>query len=204
MNVKSWVKITPHDAIVAGKSVLASNDVAGQKLLVEVYRRYVNNYPKFFKMDTLCKLGFIASELLLNDIEGTERNSLDDRAIIMFNHSSSYNADCHFQQTIQDVDDFYPSPSVFVYTLPNIVTGEIAIRNKYFGETSFYVIDEPDARIMAQVICNTLVGSGMKSALCGWVECTCDDEFTAVVFLLDGDIDRASFEEEIKSLFTEQ
>ena len=42
-----------------------------------------------------------------------------------------------FQETIQHADSYYPSPALFVYTLPNIVTGEIAIRNKYYGETSF-------------------------------------------------------------------
>src|SRR3712207_7060242 len=45
-----------------------------------------------------------------------------------------------YEQTICHRAQFFPSPSVFVYTLPNIVTGEIAIRNHYHGETHFFVI----------------------------------------------------------------
>ena len=77
----------------------------------------------------------MASELLLQ-AEGAERFvPREDRAVVFFNRSASLQADTAYQATIQDPDNFYPSPAAFVYTLPNIVTGEIAIRNKYFGET---------------------------------------------------------------------
>ena len=36
-------------------------------MLVELYRRFADDYPKFFKMDTLCRLGFIAAEILLKE-----------------------------------------------------------------------------------------------------------------------------------------
>ena len=32
-----------------------------------------------------------------------------------------------------------PSPAIFVYTLSNIVIGEISIRNKWFGESSLFI-----------------------------------------------------------------
>ena len=33
--------------------------------LKSAYKHYGINYPKFYKMDNLCKLAFVASELLL-------------------------------------------------------------------------------------------------------------------------------------------
>ena len=118
-----------------------SERVNSEKLMthtVEITPKAVN--PKFYKMDPLCRLGFVASELLLQ-AEGDRRDTpRDDRAIILFNRSSSIQADEAYQASIQDAEDYFPSPAAFVYTLPNIVTGEIAIRNHYQGETSFYIL----------------------------------------------------------------
>ena len=100
---------------------VATNE-QGEKMLVELYRRYVKDYPKFFKMDTLSKLGFVASELLLQ-AEGAERFvPREDRAVVFFNRSASLQADTAYQATIQDPENFFPSPAAFVYTLPNITT----------------------------------------------------------------------------------
>ena len=112
-------------------------------MLVELYREYVKDYPKFFKMDTLSRLGFMAAELLLQ-AEGAERFvPREDRAVILANRSASIKNDKDYLETISE-GNYYPSPALFVYTLPNIVTGEIAIRNKYLGETAFYVLDNPN------------------------------------------------------------
>ena len=136
------VDITPNEVKVDGK-VLNHNETGGA-LLTELHRTCVGDYPKFFKMDTLCKLGFVASELLLQ-AEGAPRfEPREDRAVVFFNRSASLQADTAYQATIQDPENFFPSPAAFVYTLPNIVTGEIAIRNKYYGETSFLVLEEYD------------------------------------------------------------
>ena len=55
----------------------------GDKMLVELYRTYVGDYPKFFKMDTLSRLGFLAAELILREyrVQSTEyRDLLDARS----------------------------------------------------------------------------------------------------------------------------
>jgi hypothetical protein len=126
------------------------------------------NYRKFFKMDALSKLGFLASEILL---AGSDREQpKQDMGIILFNRSSSLEADGSFQKTIQNPDDFFPSPAEFVYTLPNIVTGEIAIRNKIYGETVFYVTSRFLGEEISKVINDTMYYAGLKYALAGWVE----------------------------------
>jgi 3-oxoacyl-[acyl-carrier-protein] synthase-1 len=141
-------------------------------------------YPKFFKMDTLCKLGFVASELLL-DAEGASRfEPTDTRAVVLANASSSLCNDTHYQATIEHAETYFPSPALFVYTLPNIVTGEIAIRNKYFGETSFYIYPSFTPQVLAQLQTLAFGDAHTQSALVGWVECSADDVFEAQLYLV--------------------
>jgi 3-oxoacyl-[acyl-carrier-protein] synthase-1 len=157
----------------------------GNALLTELYRTHVGDYPKFFKMDTLSKLGFVASEMLLKD-EGQERFvSREDRAVVLFNKTASLQADTNYQATIQDPENFFPSPAAFVYTLPNIVTGEIAIRNKYYGETSFIVIESCDAHIMARQLMNAFQDLMTQSILGGWLDCNDENHFEARLFLVE-------------------
>ena len=183
--MKHEVYITPNEVKVDGKALSHSEN--GAALLTELYRAHVGDYPKFFKMDTLCKLGFVASELLLQ-AEGAPRfESREDRAVVFFNRSASLQADTAYQATIQDPDNFYPSPAAFVYTLPNIVTGEIAIRNKYYGETSFLVLEEYDENIMARELQNAFRDPMTKSILGGWLDCTDENHFEAHIFLIDND-----------------
>ena len=177
------VYISPNEVKVDGKALIHKEN--GAALLTELYRSYVGDYPKFFKMDTLSKLGFVASELLLQ-AEGAPRfEPREDRAVIFFNRNASLQADTAYQDTIQDPDNFYPSPAAFVYTLPNIVTGEIAIRNKYLGETSFIVMEEQDEDIMTRELQNAFQDPMTKSILGGWLDCTDENHFEAHIFLIN-------------------
>lgn len=176
MTTQHWVSIMP-DGIVVDDNRLTTENY-GCALLTEVYRARVNDYPKFFKMDILSKLGFLASELLLQ-AAGSRHNDSEDRAVILFGRSGSLVCDCRYQETIERTDDFFPSPSLFVYTLPNIVTGEIAIRNRYYGETAFYMLDHIDEDLMNQVIEASFLDGTTQSVLCGWVDCESEDNFEA-------------------------
>ena len=181
--LKHFVIITPEAVKLNG------NDMAhveqGNALLTELYRTHVGDYPKFFKMDTLSKLGFVASEMLLKD-EGQERFvSREDRAVVLFNKTASLQADTNYQATIQDPENFFPSPAAFVYTLPNIVTGEIAIRNKYYGETSFIVMESCDAHIMARQLMNAFQDLMTQSIFGGWLDCNDENHFEARLFLVE-------------------
>ena len=176
------VVIRPDAVEVDGRHL--SIDAFGKDLLTALYRQYVGDYPKYYKMDPLSRLGFIASELLLQ-AEGAERFvACDDRAVIFFNHSSSVCADRQYIETIADPDNCFPSPSVFVYTLPNIVTGEIAIRNGYHGETSFYILPRQDDRLMQQILQASCLDSKTQSILCGWLDYEDDAHFVADLRIL--------------------
>ena len=162
----------------------------GSAMLTELYRAHVADWPKFFKMDTLSKVGFLASELLLKEC-GEKRFESEEytsaRAVVLFGTTASLCADRNYQETIQDKENYYPSPALFVYTLPNIVTGEIAIRNHYRGETSFYVLDGYDAPTMAFHLQCAFQDSVTESVLAGWVDSTANDEFKCFFTLVSRD-----------------
>ena len=180
-------------AVISNNLVLVNGrrvelESTGNAMLSELYRLQVADWPKFFKMDTLSKVGFLASELLLKEcgckrLEGEEYTSA--YAVVLFGTTASLCADKNYQETIQDADSYYPSPALFVYTLPNIVTGEIAIRNHYRGETSFYVLERFDAAQMAQHICNAFQDSVTESVLAGWVDSTGNDDYNCFFTLVD-------------------
>lgn len=177
------VRITTDCICVDGEPI--ETEETGKAMLTHAYKKYVGDYPKFYKMDILGKVGFLASELLLQ-CEGKERFiDCDDRAVILMNHSSSLQADNEYLASISHEDEFYPSPSVFVYTLPNIVTGEIAIRNHYHGETSFYVLQSNDEQQMSEIINASFLSKKTNSMIAGWVDATDTENFEAHIYILN-------------------
>lgn len=177
------IRITPEEVILdqrklwEGKKKL--EDQEGQEhhsLLTSLYKQMIGNYPKFYKMDGLSRLGFVASEILLN----AEKGETDkERAIIFFNHSSSIASDRNYKESINDKDNYFPSPSIFVYTLPNIVTGEIAIRNHFHGETSFFILPDKDERMMEEILQASCRDAQSKSFLTGWIDYEDERHFEA-------------------------
>ncbi|MDD4589314.1 MAG: hypothetical protein PHG06_02630 [Parabacteroides sp.] len=138
------------------------------EFLSAIYREMKLDYPKFFKMDLLCKAGFLASEALTNrNFDKTTQKA--DMGLILFNSVSSIDTDEKYQQTIRK-EECFPSPALFVYTLPNIVTGELAIRNKILGESMFYVLEKYDLDRIMEIITDTFNDSTLCSALCGWLD----------------------------------
>jgi 3-oxoacyl-[acyl-carrier-protein] synthase-1 len=165
MRVTHEIEITTSSVLLDGQPIAVEN--TGDKLLVELYRRYAGDYPKFFKMDTLSRLGFVAAEILL------QKEKVE--AVIFANRSASIKNDTDYLATIAE-GNYYPSPSLFVYTLPNIVTGEIAIRHHIQGETAFYILESPEQLepiVQSQITCCP------TPILAGWVECSAPNMFYA-------------------------
>lgn len=136
--------------------------------LTDIYKQEIGNYPKFYKMDILSRLAFVTTELLRKGPHTTDNGQ--QTPIILFNHSSSVVADRQFLDTIKDAENFFPSPSVFVYTLPNITTGEVAIRHHLCGETSFYILPDKDEALMKQILEASLAGTSATSVISGWID----------------------------------
>lgn len=132
--------VTIADGRAEKQSRLSENTVLTFNTLTELYRAIGADYPKFFKMCPLSKTAFLGAELLLEGL------SADDKAenldIILFTADGCAQADMAFYKSILNETEYFPSPAQFVYTLPNIMTGEIAIRHKIYGETTVMYADE--------------------------------------------------------------
>lgn len=150
----------------------------------DLYKKEAISYPKFYKMDNLSKLGFLGSEMLFKDSSFLDRYKKEEIGILIMNSSSSLDTDKVFNETIRDKSNYFPSPSVFVYTLPNILIGEICIRNKIKGENALLVSDMFDAGKMIGSVKLLLDKDYAQACLCGWVE-VLGDQFESVLFLVE-------------------
>lgn len=136
----------------------------------DLYRGLAFNYPKFFKMDVLSKWAWLGTEALLqhNDgllYEGADRNKI---AVVLATRNGCLSVDKKYQQTVETI----PSPALFVYTLPNIMLGEICIRHGFKGEQLCLVqeaFNEAEINFWVQDLFNN---RGMEHCLFGWVDAT--------------------------------
>ena len=179
LNVSHRVRLASDSVTLDGQVVPTRN--RGRDMLTELYKKYVGDYPRYYKMDILSKVAFVCSEMLL-EAEGNRDGHGEDRAVILFSHTASIASDRAFLRTI--TDGFYPSPSVFVYTLPNIAAGEIAIRNGYHGETAFYILPQRADDMINMIVEASFADRGTQSAICGWINCDDENIFEAEVKIL--------------------
>lgn len=121
---------------VEGASVFVNENLvftatSERNLLKEWYLHLKLDYPKFYKMDGLCKLAFLGTIQILGG-KAIEENT----AMCFCNSGFSHESDLKHLENITTRN--MSSPAVFVYTLPNIAMGEIAIYQKWKGENHFY------------------------------------------------------------------
>ena len=155
-----------------------SSDATG--FLLSAYKYFNVDYPKFYKMDNLCKLGFLAAEILLKGRRIAEEYTSETVGIVLSNANSSLDADLNYFQTVKNI----PSPAQFVYTLPNIVIGEISIRHHCKGENAFFVSDSFDADFMQFYVQDLMDRKRINACISGWVDCLGED-YQAAVYLAE-------------------
>jgi len=164
-----------------GELIFKSDSADFSEFSKKVYHNFKISYPKFFKMDNLSKLAFIGAELLLNSVIDTaEENNI---ALLFANKSASLDTDVKYQKSISDSGNYFPSPAVFVYTLPNICIGEIAIKNQLKSENSFFIFEAFNSEFMMQYA-NVLINTKKSDkVLCGWVDYF-NEEYKAFLYLV--------------------
>lgn len=113
------------------------------EMIRERFKALESPDAKFFKMDDLSKLGYVAAGELLSGRDHEVKYTPDRIGIVLANRSASLDTDLrHCAQMEQNGDEV--SPAVFVYTLPNVAAGEISIRHKIQGESTFFIQDNSD------------------------------------------------------------
>ncbi|WP_395048608.1 3-oxoacyl-ACP synthase [Flavobacterium sp.] len=195
--IQSFCTIQNNEIILDGKSIFKLEPTNFSDFSKKAYQNYEINYAKFFKMDNLSKLTFLGAELLLkNEINSSEENNI---ALVLANNSSSLDTDMKYQNSISDAENYFPSPAVFVYTLPNICLGEISIRHQLKSENSFFIFDVFNPAFMMNYASVLLDSNKADKVLCGWVEYF-DEEYKAFLYLVGR---KGSFEHKIKTILTE-
>jgi len=167
--------VSKNDAVL-----FENKDAELSGFLLSAYQHFQLNYPKFYKMDNLGKLGWLAAEILLKDSSNKDNYRPEDIGVVLANASSSLDDDLKYFETAKDV----ASPALFVYTLPNIVIGEICIRNHFKGEHAFFVQETFDADFIAKQVSYLLNKNSLQACICGWVEAL-EQEYKAVLFLVE-------------------
>lgn len=177
MKTLKTCEIADNRILINGQAVFKSSAENFSAFAKECYKHLELAYPKFYKMDALSKLAFLATEFLLKD------HTEPDTAIVLANRSSSLDTDMKHQQSINDKENMLASPAVFVYTLPNICIGEIAIRHKLLSENAFFVLNHFDEDFLNRYTEDLLATGKAKKALCGWVELY-EENYKGFVYLL--------------------
>jgi hypothetical protein len=179
--IESYCTIQNNSIVRDGESVFRADANGFYDFSKKAYQYLEINYPKFYKMDNLSKLAFLASELVLkNEIDIAVENNI---GLVLSNKSSSLDTDVKFQNSISDRDNYFPSPAVFVYTLPNICIGEISIRHQLKSENYFFIFEAFNPVFMRNFAGELIASKKADKVLCGWVELM-DEDYKAFLYLV--------------------
>lgn len=146
-----------------GVELFRGNAAPLDAFLLQAYSALKIDYPKFYKMDNLSKVGFLAAEVLFRSISSVHEYRAEKISVVLSNAHSSLDTDVRYAIASRSV----PSPALFVYTLPNIVCGEICIRHKIKGENAFFVSESFDADLLSTYV--SMIGAD-NLCLAGWVD----------------------------------
>lgn len=185
LSIRKYISISKERIRVNGKEVFTYEGKEGyRKFIRAAYRHFNTSYPKFFKMDTLSKLGFMAVEILLKDLELRKHYAPERIGLILSNASSSLEVDEKHHESIRDRNNYFPSPSNFVYTLPNIMAGEAAIRHVIRGENTVLISKVFDAGLIYDITRLAFETASVDCCICGWTE-QYGNNYESLLFLIE-------------------
>lgn len=183
--ITKYCHIDSSKVIVDGQVELENSaNEAFVEYMKSIYKHYDIKYPKYFKMDNLCKLAFIASEIILKDNAAIKLLDSNRIGVILQNSHSTIDTDMSYVDTIKDKSNYYPSPAIFVYTLPNVMIGEICIKNKFQGENTCFISKEFDAEFISEYVNNLLDSGKVDICLTGWADYV-ENNYITKLFLVE-------------------
>ena len=135
-----------------------------------LYKHTEIEYPKYFKMDMISKFGILAAEWMFKNNNTLNKYQYTDIGVVLSSANGSMDTDIEFNKTIESKDNFFPSPAIFVYTLSNIVMGELCIRYKMKGENAFFISEKFNADLLMTYVTDLLVNKKSEAILTGWID----------------------------------
>ena len=171
VNLCKSVCIENNQIWVNDQLVLDSKAQAYSVFIREAYKTINIVNKKFYKMDSLCKLGYIAASYLLEGIDFEPERM----GIVLSNKSSSLDTDIKHAQLLTQGGESGVSPTVFVYTLPNVVLGEICIKYNIKGENTFFITEVYEEEHLDKYISWVMNANNLDYAIQGWCELLGED-----------------------------
>lgn len=197
--ISEYCVIENNSVTINGNKHFESEELTFSEFAKTIYKKFEIDYPKFFKMDGLSKLAFLASEIILTKVANNDKEN--DIALVFSNKSSSLDTDVKYQDSIASKEEYFPSPAVFVYTLPNICIGEVSIKHNLKSENAFFVFDELPSEFIKNYAEVLLETQKAEKVLCGWVEFY-QENYKAVVYLVEKVGNLKHNEQIINTLYT--
>lgn len=182
--ITAYCHVTKESAFLNGDLLLTRNFDSEDKFPKQLYKVLNISYPKFYKMDQLAQTGFLAFEILRHENRFPGEYGEEEVALLFANKSSSTVTDLRFQDSY--IENEAPSPSLFVYTLPNIVIGELAILNKWYGENMFAVLPNFAPAFYIGYSQMLFEDNAAKAVIGGWLEVT-EEDTEVFMFLVEKD-----------------
>jgi len=178
-----------HNKVWCNDQIVYQQDTESnfQDFIKPAFKQLCTPYPKFYKMDSLSKLAFVASEVLLKDTDLLSKYSKEEIGLVFLNSSSTINTDREHQKSISDRSNYFPSPAIFVYTLPNIMLGEICIKNGFFGENLLLIAEKFDSEMLYRQVKLLFENQRIQACIAGWVDVD-DDNYNAFFMLAESDL----------------
>lgn len=177
--ISAFCKIRNNTISVNENIVFQEDSLGFAEFSKKAYKSLEESYPKFFKMDNLCKLSYLSTEFLAKSFGKFDTNT----AIVLSNNASSLDTDRKHQKAISDKENYFPSPAVFVYTLPNIAIGEISIKHQLKSENAFFVSRNFNPKLLFDYTQILIANNKTNAVLCGWVNFD-QNEYESLLFLI--------------------
>ena len=169
------------DIIEVSSVEITKSDSPFAEYIRSEYKSLEDANMKFFKMDNLSKLGYIASCKLFKTVSyDYPHNRI---GIVLANRNSSLNTDLAHQKIVDQHLPEGSSPAVFVYTLANIVASEIAIKHKLQGETMMFVSEHKDMEYLKRYSEQLIQDDRCDAVIYGWCDLL-EEEYNAELKLV--------------------
>lgn len=153
-------------ALYAQHELLFRNEGNLDLFLDQAMKSMAVSYPKFYRMDRLSKLGILATEALLTGVQLVANHGAEGVALVLANNHASLDTDLRYFESTRTI----ASPALFVYTLTNIVSGEICIRHGIKGENAFFVMPAFDPMMLSGYVEMVMASQKTKACIAGWID----------------------------------
>lgn len=178
--ISRYSRITNRLLVDQGKVIYSNDTGTLDDFLEGAFASLSVAYPKFYKMDHLSQLGFLAMEVLAHESQVKQRYAPEQIALILSNAHASLDTDKVYFKSTKTM----ASPALFVYTLTNIVTGELCIRHGIKGENAFFVFPQFDSEQLCDYVDMVLASEKTQACVAGWVD-VIGDQHDVFLYLVE-------------------